>query len=289
MGDWVGAEGYSRDMEMSSPPIYVLTRIAQLYPPEVAPPPSEEWLSSRLDIFKKYTLPSIQRQTNQDFHWLLLVSEGVSRQWISDLESLVHPRGKVVIQEGFTSEGESFRRFLENQADSMITVWFDSDDIIHPEFISQVRAANVEKAEVLSFVKGAVYQTGTFRSAVFKNHRNSFISFHESGSRNVFLLGPHSYIRSDSTKTLRPLMTKEPMWLQIVHGGNLSNWFRNYARPVSSHYLSEIFQEPRLAGHLPFRLKAKDWLTFAATISDRVLGKYIRRFKRKLKGLTVFS
>ena len=32
---------------------------------------SEEWMSSRLEIFEKYCLPSVLKQTNLNFRWII--------------------------------------------------------------------------------------------------------------------------------------------------------------------------------------------------------------------------
>jgi len=269
-------------MPNTEPPIYILTRFAQLYAPDVAPPPSDNWLRERIELLKKYTLPSIQGQIDQNFTWLLLVSDQVSTKWVDELEGLVRPRGTVVVQEGYASEGESFRRFLESRSESIITVWFDSDDMLHPEFISRLRAADIQVGEVLSFVKGAVHEPSTSRSAVYKNHGNPFLSLHDSSSNNVFLIGGHSKVSSESSKRLHTIMTKDPMWLQIIHGGNIANWFKNYARPVNSDYISRVFRAPVLEGHRPLLLQLNDWAKFAIRIVDRVFGRYIRRIKLKL-------
>jgi hypothetical protein len=215
---------------------------------------------------------------------LLLVSDGVSEQWQQRIKSAVEPYGTLVIQQGFTTEGDSFSAHFEGVNHSLITVWFDSDDMLHPEYISRVKAANLQAGEVLSFVKGGVFEPVTYRSAVFKNQGNPFISLHDFPDRNVFQIGGHSDIRTDETKVVRTVDTREPMWLQVIHGGNLLNWFKNYARPVSSKYMSRVFQEPALNGKTPASLKIRDMATYVKTISVRVSKGYARKIKRILFG-----
>lgn len=269
---------------VDGPPVYLLTRFAQLYQPETAPPPSEEWLARRLELLNTYTLPSVKRQTDQDFQWLLLVSDGISQSWQDRIQSAVEPQGTLVIQEGFTSEGDSFSAFFKGFDHSMVTVWFDSDDMLHPNYISALKAENLRVGEVLSFAKGGVFEPGTYRSAVFKNIGNPFVALHDYPERNVFQIGGHSKIRTDDTKVLRVVHTREPMWLQVIHGGNLANWFKNYARPVSSSYLSRVFQAPVLHGKSPARQKLRDVSVYLRTISVRVISGYVRRILRKLRG-----
>lgn len=269
-------------MENRRVPLFILTRFAQYYPPEIRPAPSEVWLSERLSILCEYTFPSVKRQTDQDFTWLLLVNEEIGEEWREKIERATSPYGKVILQNGFAPAGESFRNYLQNLEGELITVRFDSDDILHPEFISRVRSANLQRGDILSFVKGAVYDPHSRRSGIFKNHRNSFLSFRDSPDRNIFMLGPHSYMKSDDTKTMRTVMTKEPMWLQIVHGGNWKNWFRNYARPVKSQYIASVLHEPKLAGTAPFMVATKDWARFLTTVSKRVASSYFRKIARRV-------
>lgn len=267
-----------------SPPVYLLTRFAQLYKPEAAPPPSEEWLARRLELLNSYTLPSVKRQTDRDFHWLLLVSDGISQSWQDRIQTAVEPYGTLVIQQGFTSEGDSFSTFFRGFDHSVITVWLDSDDMLHPNYISAIKAENLRVGEVLSFVKGAVFEPVTFRSAVFKNAGNPFVALHDFPERNIFQIGGHTNIRTDGTKLVRAIHTREPMWLQVIHGGNLANWFKNYARPVRSSYLSRVFHAPVLDGKTPARQKLRDVFVYLRTISVRVISGYVRRIRRKLFG-----
>jgi hypothetical protein len=269
-------------MGKDSVPIFILTRFAQLYREEVAPPPSDEWLEKRLSLLQRYTLPALERQSDRDFIWLLLVSETLDKKWQERIAAAVSSMGKIVLQEGFVEEGDAFAPALQGHADSLITVRLDSDDLIHPDFIKEVRAANLHVAEVLSFITGAVYEPATSRAAVYKNQGNPFVALHDTPQRNVFQLGGHSKLRSDSTKSARAVHTRHPMWVQVVHGGNLLNWFKSYARPVTSRYIGKMYQDPTLIQTRSLSKQLRDWVIYLRNSFDRVIGRYFRRVRRML-------
>ena len=50
----------------------ILTRFNLQYEADSHPGIEENWLATRMQLFEHYCLPSVQKQTVQDFIWVLL-------------------------------------------------------------------------------------------------------------------------------------------------------------------------------------------------------------------------
>jgi len=59
---------------------FLLTRF-NVRPDAVSPPPTEEWLRHRLELFRRYALPSVAKQTVNPHQWLVLC-DGGSPDWL---------------------------------------------------------------------------------------------------------------------------------------------------------------------------------------------------------------
>src|ERR1700677_1263076 len=65
-----------------------------------------EWLENRLVLFKRYCLPSVMAQSNQDFTWLLYFDETTPEAYLRRIRDLIagHDNFKIRLGRLFTPE-----------------------------------------------------------------------------------------------------------------------------------------------------------------------------------------
>lgn len=142
-----------------------------------------EWLSSRLDIFERFTLPSVLAQTEKRFTWLLCFDPSTPaelRARIASYERKSNPEIRVVWTKRTRDEAntvfprgaatgafvpwraiEVIERDLKSQkADWVLTTRLDSDDIISADFVGIVHHA-LKGHHFITLPRGYVYDAHT--------------------------------------------------------------------------------------------------------------------------------
>jgi len=124
--------------------------------------------------------------------------------------------------------------------DMVITTSLDNDDALHPRYVAMARE-HLEGAlpGFLSFPHGAQLTHGHFYRRPYLG--NPFLSRLERVDDDLSTVYD---VDSWLPQNYRPkfVWTREPAWLQIVHGGNLANELRGvWVRPSS---MARIFAIP---------------------------------------------
>lgn len=201
----------------------LITRFSVRLEPD-APPPDTEWLRERLSIFRRYTLPSVVGQTRPPNTWLILF--GPSPQWLRD-EFAVLQSDASWIRPVETDEPFSpalvrglVKAALPSSTKRLITTRVDNDDVIADGYLEAVRA------EAADDYHGFVNFTHGLQLAQGKLYRrsdpsNAFVSLAEPMDelRTVFVDQHPDLARHGPMKQVHT----SPMWIQVVHGGNLAN------------------------------------------------------------------
>lgn len=204
---------------------------------------SEEWLTSRLALMRETMIPAIRSQTVAPDHWLVFC-DAYSPDWfkVGITEALAGLGNPVWIEE-VCSEDVTPRliaKAVQNYvtASWLITTRVDNDDAISPRFLEVIRSSFDEVEKFINLPRGLQYE----KNFVF--HRvdmsNAFISFVEETSkpvRTVFLDSHHLLKKHGTIVQIK----SDPLWMQIVHGGNIANEVRGvrafpkYAKDFEIH------------------------------------------------------
>jgi hypothetical protein len=207
----------------------ILTRFSVKATPE-SPPLTVEWLEQRLRLLEAYCLPGIAGQTCQDFRWVLFCDESTDRTVVDRLIELMRPvAGAEVVLLGSRRPG--LAHVLARAAAGsrvVVTTRLDSDDGLALRFVERtheyVDAFEQSSHETLliNFPHGyKAAPDGLFRSY---NPHSAFTTLFERvrpGARlSSVQTGNHGYLH-----LLHPVHQDASMvgWLQVVHGGNVSN------------------------------------------------------------------
>ncbi|HWT30510.1 MAG TPA: glycosyltransferase [Propylenella sp.] len=199
-------------------------------------------LPSRLETFETFCVPSVLNQFEPPDHWLL----GFAAMWRDQVSPALNAVGghswiRPVWQHD-TREPifATFRRellsLLQGSFSHVITTRLDNDDAINRWFthhLKQYSAAVVHHYPELddfgvTFPFGAHYHGGDCR--IYTNPTNHFISriqtaahFRATEMSTVLVINHNRLLlRGEGRRVFLPITT-DPMWLEVVHGGNASH------------------------------------------------------------------
>jgi hypothetical protein len=188
------------------------------------PPPGEEWLRHRLELFRRYTVASVVTQSSPAFRWLVLVDHESPTWLLDELAGLLgDDRYETVPLDAIGGLPPIAAEHVGAGTTHLITSRLDNDDAIARDFVASVQAAFAgQDFEFVNFTNGLQLAAG--RLLLTQQRVSPFVSLIErveDGAlpRTVHLcrhseVGAHGPVLELST---------HPMWLQVLHDRNLSN------------------------------------------------------------------
>lgn len=183
----------------------------------------DAWMENRLKLFRQFCYPSIWRQKNQNFTWLLLFDEKTPERYIKEIERLRYKNLVIVKDKETESSRNIFTKAIKqlNNAEYLITTRIDNDDAFHKDAVKIIQENFTgQKLEALNFNYGYCWKDGRIYLKCYPN--NMFCSLYEKVVDNRFntVDTEHSYLSIRfKTKTI----VDKPYWLLVMHGENLSN------------------------------------------------------------------
>ncbi len=204
------------------------------------PSTSHDWLLPRLKLFETFCLPSMEAQL-VPHQWLLLCDANTPPDVQERLNS--YEACTPIWVEGVLSDQRIARLVSERlrpSATHLITTRLDNDDAIADDFLLRVQNAFAgQDSTYLNFPFGYQWQDGKLYHSV--QLANPFLSYVERVRQSVrtprvttVYSGQHSFLR-----TIAPVqqLWAPPMWVQVLHGGNVANEMcgirRFWSRPPS--------------------------------------------------------
>ena len=249
-GDQLGSANTCRAMADKSNAVWhlLLTRFSVLISPDAAPP-SDDWLRDRLDLFRRYAVPSVCAQNVWPDGWLVFCSQ--LSDWLQhELDQIQQdvPFLKAVSIDGeLTLEAarSAVRSEVPKGAEKLTTTRLDSDDAISQGYLEAVRiAAQRANSEFLNATHGLQLHKGRLYHR--SDPSNAFISFVEPAEspKTVFVGGHHELAQFGLIRQFGG----RAMWLQVVHGGNVSNQVSGCRRRLNTHPPWPVEIAPTLSG-----------------------------------------
>ncbi len=193
---------------------------------------TDAWLARRFDLFERVCLPSLMAQTDADFHWLVFFSDGTPEPFLTRIDDL-HQRFPAFIP-CFLKDGEmqvrryrqEVKKLLTSTDTHIISARIDNDDAFHVTYVEHLRAEfHGQDDEMLNFLNGIQYDMDGGVVADLRKYSNPFIARIErifDGQVKTVLDVMHH--QAQDTGLLRDVDTI-PMWLQLIHSGNVLNSF----------------------------------------------------------------
>lgn len=186
----------------------------------------EGWLQSRIELFERYTVPSVRSQTDEGFRWLVYL-DPQSPQWLLDRLNPLVRQGLLTVR---YSEEVSWQDLAADARDVtggrgrlLVTANLDNDDALAADFVARLRDAAsrglrgaVYLADGLIRMDGRVYR--------WRDPDNAFCSVIETWDAPMTAWRDwHILLHRHMAATA---LEGPPGWLQIVHGRNVSNRIR---------------------------------------------------------------
>lgn len=193
---------------------------------------TNDWLARRFDLFERVCLPSLMAQTDGDFHWLVFFSDRTPEPFLTRIKEL-HQRFPAFIP-CFLVDGEmqvrrykaEVRKLLTPEDTHIITARIDNDDAFHVSYVERLQSEfRGQDDEMINFLNGIQYDMDRGVVADLRKHSNPFIARIErviDGQVKTILDVMHH--QAQDTGLLRDVDTI-PMWLQLIHSGNVLNSF----------------------------------------------------------------
>lgn len=225
-----------------------------------------DWLAERFALFERFCLPSVAAQGNKDFTWVIYFDKDTPEAFKDRIEALRREVPFVPYYTGlFPASGwpASLAEVLGGLPPRLLTSRLDNDDSLAVDYMERTRAATGAAPAAprtgIAITQGFI-RAGDRAYAMGHPH-NAFISWlEETGSRPPkTALG---IVHIDAAAEGPVVQVPGPGgWLQVVHGGNVSNRVRG--RRVGPD---------RLAGRFPARaLEGLEAPNRAALVGDAAL------------------
>lgn len=198
------------------------------------------WLDERFKLFEDICLPSVAAQSEKDFEWVVFFDVETPADYKEKINKLValFPF-RPVYTDSFDMRklGPDIVQHYA-QADYLLTSRLDSDDILAVDYVETLQkiAAGLDGRFVINFDSGAILQLNNDRPALYeyRDDSNPFASLIEKFSPDSKTIWGVQHTEIHELGEVVHVEGK-PMWLQVVHGGNVSNRVRGRRVPVGKY------------------------------------------------------
>jgi Putative rhamnosyl transferase len=200
------------------------------------------WRARRKELFESYCLPSVARQTADDFTWLFLVSDQLTpeadRAWFSGQDHRL--RVLSVADAGSTGAAEARDAVVNSLSGDawVITTRLDSDDVLHPDHLRSVRVEHDGGRRVVEFLDGFYYDVLRDELRRVREPENAFVSVLEPAAvARTALAWSHREIAREH----EILYLERPGWIAVVHDRNTSTYL--WGDPVRASAKRDVLRE----------------------------------------------
>lgn len=195
---------------------------------------SPDWLEKRFELFEKYTLPSVSSQTCRDFHWHIYFDDQTPPKYKDRIDAAISscPQIVPIFTESWDYNNVRDDILQDSNEKYILSTRLDNDDIVSSSFIFETQQASrqAQPGDFLVPLNGAILAGDKLYWR--RDGSNPFSSVLESREvLNSIWSTPHTeYAKWGRVLTYG----KEVLWIQVVHGGNVSNRIRGYRVSNSS-------------------------------------------------------
>ncbi|MGG6293720.1 glycosyltransferase [Leptolyngbya sp. AN02str] len=221
--------------------------------PDLKPGCEPAWLEKRFDLFDQFCFPSVSKQSNQNFKWLVFFDIDTpeafkqkiavyAQQWSNFVPVYLDcplPYGE------FPDEVRKVvRQHIPESCQYLITTWLDNDDAIHKDYVQMIQDNfNQQESETINFFFGYQLANGKlYFDFELANHFISLVEKYNPESFNTCLCRPHKELY-EVCKSAKKIFCK-PAWIEVVHGSNYMNVYRRGFRVPNDKILDNFSIQP---------------------------------------------
>jgi len=182
----------------------------------------DEWMENRINLFKTFCAPSVEKQTCKNFIWMIVVDKDTNPAHIEAIVDASPLNCKVVPGDNFREAAKTF--IGKPDVDRVITTRMDNDDAIHRDFVANIHGwfRRKEKTGVLTYPTGWILNDKKQTLHHVRYIKNPFTSLVEKCDRKVRTILFNRHTEVINYYKLH-VLHHEHMWCQVVHGDNLAN------------------------------------------------------------------
>lgn len=187
----------------------------------------EDWLRDRITLFERYCIPSVQAQTIQAFRWIVYF-DPASPEWLKRrIRNHISEKIYVSIFRSSVSTAElteDIRNATGGHGECLITSNLDNDDALAIDFVERIQkvAPRRDDRTVIYLSHGLIKSESHVYLRV--DRTNAFASVAENWTSPSTCWSDWHNLLGRSMPSLK--LCQEPGWMQVVHGGNVSNRVR---------------------------------------------------------------
>ena len=214
----------------------------KLSPPRTC---NAEWMKHRIELFKRFCLPSVREQTTKKFHWLLLIDKSTTGEYEKRISELVSPCDFPVK----VLRSQTIKEYANSRKEKwLIASRLDNDDILAASYMEKMQERFRGREKLIRaklgyqmkidkrFLPVPVNPEEEDLTLFLSGSRSGpFLSIHSKRESGVLMDGDHTSINKRvsgrSPSALIPGVDfpieylLEPMWIQTIHGKNAGNSF----------------------------------------------------------------
>lgn len=254
---------------------------------------NDEWMQSRMQLFKSFCFPSVCTQSTDNFEWLIYFDSTTSDSFKKEITDLIQETNniKVFFIDGMNAFYPSIKEYIQNiTSPFLITSRIDNDDCIHKNFIETIQQNfNQQDFQAIDIIKGYSLQIEPEIILGKKEHIfNPFISLIEKNDNpKTVWLSDHNMWKKETRITQ---ITDKRLWLSIIHQKNKVNEFDGYGNISWStirhdFILSTTMDETILNNQIPFSnwwfLSLKNLLYVKMVLYSKILKRILGIYKLK--------
>lgn len=202
----------------------------------------EGWLRERIELFERYCAPSVAGQRDADVHWIVYL-DPASPDWLLNRMEPYAASGllRPVLRESVDVAAlrEDIAAVVTDPGEVLLTTNLDNDDGLAADFCTRLSAVETDHARVALYVPDGLVLSGE-RLYLHRDRHNAFCSVRETWDEP---LTSWSEYHNELHKVMPVLeLPGPPGWVQVVHGGNVSNRVRGHLVSPSAHLAAFPFE-----------------------------------------------
>lgn len=187
------------------------------------------WLEERLVLFQRYCLPSVAGQTERRFHWVIYFDKDTPAAIRDRVEGLRTLGGFIPYYTGlFPAEGwpRSLHELFGLETGRVLTTRLDNDDALALDHVARLHSAVRQRGHergAYNFTRGCILHRG--RLYGLTHPTNAFFSWLDHAGPGL-RTAPNIQHMDIANHGPVHQIGGPAAWMQVVHGGNVSNRVR---------------------------------------------------------------
>ena len=191
----------------------------------------EGYLNARFAIFEKITVPSVAHQTDQNFVWVVLLSEQTPetyRERMNRVRELCPACRPVYVKSSVTSDDVIQNIIHESTMDLCVTTRMDNDDALALNYMASVHdfidMHPNDESYALIYENGIQYDMHRGGATTWYHFEtNHFSTFVEKADKPVHTAIGINHMEIKEHMKVFLIDNTDPMWLEVIHDTNVTN------------------------------------------------------------------